>query len=66
MRLDISVVGSEKLHGSFASQIFHYIHVKASAVVSPARIALGILVRKDASLRLHYGMGGTILRGNKL
>ena len=55
----------EPLH-ALARQLFDHVHELAAAVVSPARVALGVFVRQHAADGLHHRRAGVILAGDHL
>ena len=56
MGLHVHVLGAEDLLRALDGKRFDRIGELAPAVVAPVRIALGILVRKDRTLRLEDGV----------
>ncbi len=66
MGLDVCVLRPEELLAPLDGQPLHDVDKLASPVVSPARIALGVLVRHDAALGLQDGLADKVLRGDHL
>ena len=65
VRLHIRVVGTEELLRAVDRKRLDFVDHLAAAVITPTRIALGILVRERASHRFEYGMGNEVLRCNE-
>ena len=57
---------AEELLGTLDRQGLGDVHELAAAVVPPARIALGVLVRQDAALRSEHRGRGEVLAGDQL
>ena len=66
VRLNIGVLRTEKLFRSVDRRLLGDIRKLAAAVITLARIALGILVRKNSAHRLEHRLRDKILRSNKL
>ena len=66
VRLHVGVLGAEELLGPVAGQVLDHVDVLAAAVVAPAGIALGVLVRQHAAHGLHHGGAGVVLAGDHL
>ena len=66
VRLDVDVLGAEELLRAVAGQVLDHIDVLAAAVVPPAGIAFGVLVREHAAGRLHDRGAGVVLAGDHL
>ena len=66
MRLDVGVVGSEKLLGALDGEGFHDIHVFATAIPAFPGVALGIFVSEQRALRLHHSGRREVFRGDQL
>ena len=66
MRLDISMFCPEDLLRTIDRSLLHDIGEFAAAVVTLARITLGVLIRKDRSHRLEDGFRDKIFRSNQL
>src|SRR5262245_13517726 len=66
VRLNIDVLCGEEFLGPFDGERFDHVHVFATAVPTPARIALGVLVGEAGTLRLHDRLAGEVLTGNEL
>ena len=64
VRLHVGVLGAEELLRPIDGQLLDDVDVLAAAVVAPAGIALGILVRQHAAGRLHHGGAGVVLAGD--
>ncbi len=65
MRLDIGVLGIEKLFEAVTGQVLGDIDKFTAAVVSFAGISLGILIGHNAAGRLQDGLGDKVFRGNE-
>ena len=61
MRLDVGLLGPEELLHALDGQSLRHVHVLAAAVITPAGIALGILVREHRPLGRHDGGAGVVL-----
>jgi len=66
MRLDIGMLGSEKLLCPLNCQGFDGIDILAAAVPTVVRITFGIFIRQDAPLRFHDCQGSKIFRSDQL
>src|SRR5918996_13331 len=66
VRLDVRVLGVEERRGAVDGELLDLVGHLAAAVVAPARIALGVLVRRDAPDRLQHGRPGEVLGGDQL
>ncbi len=66
MRLHVHVLGPEETLEPVAGEVLDLVHELAAAVVPPARIALGVLVREHAPHRLHDGRAREVLTGDHL
>ena len=66
MSLNICILCSEKLLGSFDSNGLNDINVLAAAVISLSGVALSILVGKNAAHSSHYCGGNDVFTGDKL
>ena len=66
MGLHIHMLSAEKLFGPVPCQVFHLVHVLASAVISCAGISFRILVGQVAAHRLHHRFTHEVFRGNQL
>ena len=62
--LNIGVFRPEKLLAPGNGQPLHDVDELASSIISPARIALCVLVRHDASLGLKNGLADEVFRGD--
>ena len=65
VRLDVRVLGSEKLLGARDGEAFDDIHIFATAVVAAAGIALGVFVGEDRSGRFEDRSAGVVLGGDQ-
>ena len=65
MWLNICPVCSKELLRTVNRELFRHVNVFTAAVVALAGIALRILVREDAALRLHDRTADDVLRGDK-
>ena len=66
MSLNVCILCSEKLLGSFDSNGLNDINVLAAAVISLSGVALSILVGKNAAHSSHYCGGDDVFTGDKL
>ena len=66
MSLNVCILCSEKLLGSFDSNGLNDINVLAAAVISLSGVALSILVGKNAAHSSHYCGGNDVFTGDKL
>ncbi len=64
--LNVYEVGIEELLGALACQVFDGVHVDTAAVVAPARISLGVLVREDRGVRGAHRARHVVLRRDQL
>ena len=64
--LDIGEVGAEQGLGAVDGQLLGDIDVLATAVITLAGIALGVLVGEHRTLGLHHPGAGVVLRGDEL
>ena len=61
VRLDVGVLGAEQRLGAVDRELLGDVDVLAPAVVALAGIALGVLVRQHAALRLEHGLRDEVL-----
>ena len=66
MRLDVGVFGAEELAGAVDGQPLHNVHVLAAAVIALSRIAFGVFIGEDGTLRGQHGGAGVVLGGDHL
>ena len=66
MRLHVGVLGAEKLLCTLDGKSFRLVDINASAVISFARISLGVFVCQVASHCSHNCRRNEIFTGNKL
>jgi hypothetical protein len=66
VRLDVHVLGPEQLLGAFDGQRLGDVHELAAAVVPPARVAFGVLVRHHAAGRFHDREADEVLGRDQL
>src|SRR5438128_3374267 len=67
MRLDVYVVGAEQLLRALDRQRLDLVDdLAGAAVVAPAGIALGVLVREQGAQRLEDGGAGQVFRRDQL
>jgi hypothetical protein len=66
MRLDIDVIGAEKLLRAADGEVLDDVDELAAAVVAPAWIALGVFIGHHRSLRFEDGFADGVFRGDKL
>ena len=64
--LNIGVVGTEKLLGPLDGDVFHHVHALTAAVVTLARVALGVLVGENGAGGGQDSGADDVLRGNQL
>ena len=60
MRLHVCELASEKPRNPFNRKAFDNVDVLAAAVIAPARIALGILVGQDRTLRFQHRLADDV------
>ena len=65
MGLHIDIVTAKKLLCSFNGKIFYHIHTLTAAVITLARIAFCILVRKGAAHCRHNSLAHPVFRGDQ-
>ena len=63
--LDVGVFRSEKLLGTFAREVFHYVGELAPSVVALAGIAFGILIGEHRAHGFQHGFADEIFRGDQ-
>ena len=61
MRLHVGIIGAKERLGALDGELLDDIHVFTTAVVTLARITLGVLVGQATALRFHYARTGVIL-----
>ena len=66
VRLHVGVLGAEDLLRAVDRRLLDNVRKFAPAVITLARIAFGILVRKNRAHRLKHGLGHKILRRDQL
>ena len=66
VRLDVRVLRTEELFCAIDRELLDLVDDLAAAVVAPTRIALGVLVRRNASDRLQHGRPREVLRRDQL
>ena len=66
VRLDVGVVGAEQLLGAVDGQLLDDVDVFATAVVTLAWVAFGVLVGQYRALGFHHRWAGVVLRGDQL
>ena len=66
VRLDVRVLGAEELLRAVDRELLDLVDDLAAAVVAPARVPLGVLVRRHAADRLEHGRPGEVLRRDQL
>ena len=66
MRLDVGVVGAEQLLGAVDGQLLNDVDVFATAVVTLAWVAFGVLVGQHRTLGFHHRWAGVVFRGDQL
>ena len=66
VRLDVRVLGAEQLLRAVDRRLLDLVDDLAAAVVAPARIALGVLVRRHRADRLEDRRPGEVLGGDQL
>jgi hypothetical protein len=64
--LHVRVLGTEKLLRAVDRRLLDLVHDLAAAVVAPARVALGVLVRRHRPNRLEDRGPGEVLGGDQL
>ena len=62
MGLYVGIFAAEELPGAINGELFGHIHIFATAVVSLARIAFGVLVGQHAALRFAHGRRDEVFR----
>jgi hypothetical protein len=66
VRLHVGVLGSEQLLRAIDRELLDLVDDLAAAVVAPAGISLGVLVREDRAGRVEHGLGHEVLRRDHL
>ena len=66
MGLDIGVVSPKEGLCPVTGQIFHHVHALTAAIVTLARIALGVLVGENGGSSGQGGLADEVLRGDQL
>ena len=66
MRLNVHVLAAEDLLRAVSCDVFGYVDELAAAVVSLARVTLGVLIGHHRSHRLEYGFGDEVLGSDHL
>ncbi len=66
VRLDVRVLGAEELLRAVDRELLDLVDDLAAAVVAPARIPLGVLVRRHGADRLEHARPGEVLRRDQL
>ena len=66
VRLHVGELGAEQTLDPVDGQLLDDIDVLAAAVVTPARVALGVLVGQHRTLSLHHSLRGEVLRRDHL
>ena len=66
MRLDVGIVGTEQFLGAIDRQLLRDVHVLATAIVTFARVAFGVLVGQYGTLRLHDPRARIVFRRDQL
>ncbi len=64
VRLDIDVLGAEKLFGAVAGEVFGDIDELAAAIVAAAGVAFGVFIGQHAAHALHDGGAGVVFAGD--
>jgi len=64
--LDVGVFRAEQLRRAVDCQLLDLVGELAAAIVALAGIALGVLVRQGASLRVDDSLAGVVLTGDHL
>ena len=65
MRLNVGVFALKQFAGAIDSQLFNFVNIFATAVITLMRIAFSILVGKLGTLSFHYAAAGVIFRSDK-
>jgi len=63
--LHVHVVDAEDRLRTLARDVFDLVHHVTAAVVTLARVALGVLVGEDCAGRFQHGVGDEVLRGDQ-
>ncbi|OIQ80473.1 hypothetical protein GALL_377760 [mine drainage metagenome] len=66
VRLHVGVFGAEQCLGTVDRQLLGDIDVFAAAVITFARVAFGVFVGQDRTLRFHHGRTGVVFGGDQL
>ncbi len=66
MRLHVRVIGAEQRPGPVNRELFDDIDVLATAIVTLARVSLGVLVRQYRALGFQHAGARVVLRGDQL
>ncbi len=61
MGLHIGMLRAKKLLSALSCQILHHVHILTTAIITLARVTLGIFIGQHTALRLHYGQAGKVL-----
>ena len=66
MRLNVSVLRSEKFPGALTREFLHHIGELAASVITLSGIALCIFIRENRTHRLQHSFTNKVLGGNQL
>ncbi len=66
VRLQVGVLGAEELLGPLDADQLGLVDLRAAAVVTPVRVALGVLVAQRRAERGEDRRGGEVLAGDQL
>lgn len=66
VRLYVGGFGAKQLLHAVDGELLDHVHIFATAVVTLAGVALGVLVGQLRALRGHHGRRGVVLRGDQL
>ncbi len=63
--LDVGVLGSEELAGTFAGEVFDDVDMFAAAVIASSGVAFGVFIGQDGADGFLDGCGGVVFRGDE-
>ncbi len=63
--LDVNEITTKQLLGTINGEGLGHVHELATAIVTTARVTLGVFVGQDGTLGLHHGGGYNVFRGDQ-